>query len=65
MSIEAILQIIIGFVGLILIAIPFSKNKSSINYQHILVAIILQIILAFALLETQISLTHYFTKRKS
>ena len=51
MSIEAILQIIIGFVGLILIAIPFSKNKSSINYQHILVAIILQIILAFALLK--------------
>ena len=51
MSIEAILQIIIGFVGLVLIAIPFSKNKSSINYQHILVAIILQIILAFALLK--------------
>jgi CNT family concentrative nucleoside transporter len=51
MSIAAILQIIIGFVGLVLIAIPFSKNKSSINYQHILVAIILQIILAFALLK--------------
>jgi concentrative nucleoside transporter, CNT family len=49
--VDASPQIIIGFVGLVLIAIPFSNNKSSINYQHILVAIILQIILAFALLK--------------
>ena len=51
MTIISFLQIIIGFIGLVCIAIPFSKNKSSINYRHIFVAIIFQIILAFALLK--------------
>ena len=51
MSITSILQIIIGFIGLVCIAIPFSKNRSSINYRHIFAAIDLQIILAFALLK--------------
>ena len=51
MSITSILQIIIGFIGLVCIAIPFSKNRSSINYRHIFAAIVLQIILAFALLK--------------
>jgi len=32
-------------------AIPFSQNRSSINYRYIFVAIIFQIILAFALLK--------------
>ena len=51
MTITSILQIIIGFIGLICIAIPFSQNKSSINYRHIVAAIFLQVILAFALLK--------------
>ena len=51
MTIISFLQIIIGFIGLVCIAIPFSKNKSSINYRYIFVAIIFQIILAFALLK--------------
>ena len=51
MTITSILQILIGFIGLVCIAIPFSQNRSSINYKYIFVAIIFQIILAFALLK--------------
>ena len=51
MTATSIFQIIIGFVGLVCIAIPFSNNISSINYRHIIAAIILQITLAFALLK--------------
>ena len=51
MTITSILQIMIGFIGLVCIAIPFSQNKSSINYRHIVAAIFLQVILAFALLK--------------
>ena len=51
MTMSSILQIIIGFIGLVCIAIPFSQNKSSINYRHIVAAIFLQVILAFALLK--------------
>ena len=51
MTITSLFQIIVGFVGLVCIAIPFSQNRSSINYRHIFAAIILQIILAFALLK--------------
>jgi CNT family concentrative nucleoside transporter len=51
MTVTSLLQIIIGFVGLVCIAVPFSQNRSSINYRHIFAAIILQIILAFALLK--------------
>ncbi len=51
MTITSILQLLIGFVGLVCIAIPFSQNRSSINYRYIFVAIIFQIILAFALLK--------------
>ena len=51
MSITSLLQIIIGFVGLVCIAVPFSQNISSINYRHIFAAIILQILLAFALVK--------------
>ena len=49
--ITSIFQICIGFIGLVCIAIPFSQNRSSINYKHIIAAIFLQIILAFALLK--------------
>jgi len=51
MAITSILQIFIGFIGLVCIAIPFSQDRSSINYRYIFVAIIFQIILAFALLK--------------
>jgi CNT family concentrative nucleoside transporter len=51
MTITSILQILIGFVGLVCIAIPFSQNLTSINYRYIFVAIIFQIMLAFALLK--------------
>ena len=51
MTITSLFHIIIGFVGLVCIAIPFSQNRSSINYRHIFAAIILQIVLAFALLK--------------
>ena len=51
MTITSLFQIIIGFIGLVCIAIPFSQNRSTINYRHIIAAIILQIILAFALLK--------------
>ena len=51
MTFTSILQIFIGFIGLVCIAIPFSQNRSSINYRYIFVAIVFQIILAFALLK--------------
>ena len=51
MAITALFQMIIGFIGLVCIAIPFSQNKSLINYKHIFAAIVLQIVLAFALLK--------------
>ena len=51
MTIIPFLQIIVGFIGLVCIAIPFAQNRSSINYRYIFVAIIFQIILAFALLK--------------
>ena len=51
MIITSIFQIIIGFIGLICIAIPFSKDRKLINFRHIVLAIILQIFLAFALLK--------------
>ena len=51
MTITSVFQIIIGFIGLVCIAIPFSQNRSSINYRHIVAAIFLQVILAFALLK--------------
>ena len=51
MTILNMIQAIIGFIGLVCIAIPFSNNKSSINFKHIFAAIILQILLAFALVK--------------
>ena len=51
MTAASILQIIIGFIGLVCIAIPFSQDKRSINFRHIIAAILLQALLAFALLK--------------
>ena len=44
-------QVIIGFIGLVCLAIPFSNNISAINFRYIFAAILLQLLLAFALLK--------------
>lgn len=45
------LHIIIGFIGLILIAVPFSNNYRIINYKYIFYGILAQIVLAGILLK--------------
>ena len=47
-------HVIIGFIGLVCLAIPFSNNISAINVRHIIAAILLQLLLAFALLKIPI-----------
>ena len=51
MDIFNVLQIIIGFIGLILIAVPFSDNYKIINFKFIAYGILAQIILAIVLLK--------------
>ena len=51
MSASYILQIFIGFIGLIALAIPFSNNAKIINYKYILYGVLAQIILAAILLK--------------
>jgi CNT family concentrative nucleoside transporter len=51
MDIMTILQIIIGFIGLVAIAVPFSDNFRIINYKYVGYGIISQVILAAILLE--------------
>jgi len=51
MDIFNVLQIIIGFIGLILIAVPFSDNYKIINFKFIVYGILAQIILAVVLLK--------------
>mgnify|MGYP001364818065 CR=1 FL=1 len=51
MSSFNILHIIIGFIGLIVIALPFSENAKIINYKYILYGILSQVILALLLLK--------------
>ena len=51
MDIMTVLQIIIGFIGLVAIAIPFSDNFKIINYKYVGYGILSQIILAAILLE--------------
>ena len=46
-----ILHIIVGFVGLVLIAIPFSNNYKIINYRYIAYGILSQLLLAAILLK--------------
>ena len=46
-----ILQIFIGFIGLVALAIPFSDNFKTINYRYVLYGILAQIILAVILLK--------------
>ena len=51
MDILSITQIIIGFIGLIIIAIPFSENFKIINFKYIVYGILAQIVLAAILLK--------------
>ena len=51
MTAPYILQIIIGFIGLIALAVPFSNNAKIINYKYILYGVLAQIVLAAFLLK--------------
>tara|TARA_B100000768_G_scaffold181016_1_gene202566 strand:+ start:970 stop:2220 length:1251 start_codon:yes stop_codon:yes gene_type:complete len=51
MNILNIFQILIGFIGLVALAIPFSDNIKQINYKYILYGILAQIFLALILLK--------------
>ena len=51
MDILLILQIFVGFIGLVALAIPFSDNFKTINYRYVLYGILAQIILAVILLK--------------
>ena len=51
MSAFNFIHIIIGFIGLILLAVPFSNNYKIINYRYIFYGILSQLILAAILLK--------------
>ena len=59
MDILSIAQIIIGFLGLIIIAIPFSENFKIINFKYIVYGILAQIVLAAILLKIPIVITAF------
>ena len=51
MTAPYVIQIIIGFIGLIALAVPFSNNTKIINYKYILYGVLAQIVLAAFLLK--------------
>ena len=51
MDINTFLHIVIGFIGLVCLAIPFSNDIKKINIKHIIYGILFQLVLAFLLLE--------------
>jgi CNT family concentrative nucleoside transporter len=51
MELQNYLQIFIGFIGLVALAIPFSENYRNINYKYIVYGIVSQLILAAILLK--------------
>jgi CNT family concentrative nucleoside transporter len=53
------IQILIGFIGLIALAIPFSNNLKLINYKHVAGGILFQVILAALLLKAPL-ITSFF-----
>ena len=53
------LQLLIGFIGLTALAIPFSSNIKEINYRNIAVGILFQILLAFILIKIPIIVTFF------
>ena len=52
-------QLLIGFIGLTAIAIPFSSNIREINYRNIGVGILFQIVLAFILIKIPLIVTFF------
>ena len=40
MEIQNYLQVLIGFIGLVALAIPFSDNYKQINYKYVLYGIV-------------------------
>ena len=59
MDIFNILQIIIGFIGLIIIAIPLSENYKIINYKYIVYGILAQVFLAVILLKVPLVISAF------
>ena len=59
MDIVSITQIIIGFIGLIVIALPFSENLNIINYKYIIYGILSQVIIAAILLKIPIVISAF------
>ena len=53
------LQLLIGFIGLTALAIPFSSNIKEINYKNIAVGILFQIFLAFILIKIPIIVSFF------
>ena len=51
MSLLYLLQLLVGFFGLVLIALPFSQSFKNVNYKSIGIGIIFQIVLAILLLK--------------
>ena len=51
MNLFYIAQVIIGFIGLLAIAVPFSDNYKIINYKYIFYGVISQVLLALVLLK--------------
>ena len=51
MDIYFLIQILVGFVGLIAIAFPFSENYKIINYKYVFYGVLSQILLAIVLLK--------------
>lgn len=51
MNLFYIVQIIIGFIGLLALAVPFSNNYKIINYKYIFYGVLSQILLALVLLK--------------
>ena len=54
-----ILHILVGFIGLILIAIPFSNNYKIINYRYIFYGILSQVVLAAVLLKAPLVISFF------
>ena len=52
-------HIITGFVGLILLAIPFSNNYKIINFRYIVYGVISQLILAAILLKVPLVISFF------
>jgi len=59
MEIQNYLQILIGFIGLVALAIPFSDNYKQINYKYVLYGIVSQFILAAILLKLPFIITFF------